>query len=455
MIIVDDENTEILVVGGGPAGVLAGLTAARKGCKVILIDAKPYEEIGNKVCGDAINLGPLKLLEKELGIEKPRGEEVADVVEQLVLKTNKFSYPFFGDGFVLNRHPYGQRLLNEAVKSGVEVRPDTKAVKAIVDETGVKGAVVKKKGENEPYNIYSKITVDCSGRNYQIRKTIPRELFPNLEKRMDKRDVAASYREIIKLKEDHPYHNKIFLIYDSDIPEPGYFWIFSKGEKRLNIGIGWYLDMSVDRGMKELFWDVLHKYHPPGTYEVEEKGGYTIPARYPLMNAVAPGFMTVGDAAFHVNPFSAEGHGPALAAGFHAGNTAAEALKKDDVSESQLWSYNIAVMKDFGLSHTSLQLFTEALRAVKTAGLEFVFNRKILNQDQFFGVHGGKGLGKIEILKILIKGFPRYDLLFHLYKIAKGAQKFNELFNEYPSSPERFPEWYNKFQQSIKKVRTI
>lgn len=446
-------ESEILVIGGGPAGILSAITAAKLGRKVVLVDAKSYEEIGNKTCGDAINLGPLKLLESELGIEKPSGNEVADTVEQLVFKTDKVSFILYGDGFVLNRHPYGQRLLKIAENSGVEIIPETKAVKAIVDSEGVKGAVLKKKGNGEEYNFHSKITIDCSGRNFQIRKTIPEKLFPTLEKSMEKRDIAASYREIITLKDDHPYHNEILLIYDSDIPEPGYFWIFTKGTKRLNIGIGWYLDIQADRGMKDHFWEVLHKYYPPGSYEVEEKGGYTIPARYPILNAVAPGFLTAGDAAFHVNPFSAEGHGPALAAGYYAGKTASEAIENNDVSEKTLWRYNQLVMEDFGLSHVKLQMFTEALRKVKTPGLEFLFKRNILSQDQFMKLHGGESLNRSEIVKIVLKGFPRYDLLYNLYKIVAGVRKFNRLFKKYPKSPDLYPEWIHEFDRVMNKIR--
>jgi len=153
---------KVLVIGGGPGGVISGLTSAKLGCKVVLIDAKPYSEIGHKTCGDAITLGPLNLLEKELHIEKPFGEEVADEVRQLKIKTQKIEFAFIGDGYTLNRHIYGQRLLREAEKYGVEVRPETKAIKAIVDSTGVKGAVVKKNGEKESYNIHAKITIDCA-----------------------------------------------------------------------------------------------------------------------------------------------------------------------------------------------------------------------------------------------------------------------------------------------------
>ncbi len=77
MIMVE---TEVLVVGAGPAGVLSALTAAKDDKKVILIDSKVYEEIGNKVCGDALNLSWVTFLEENLGIKKPFGEEVADIV---------------------------------------------------------------------------------------------------------------------------------------------------------------------------------------------------------------------------------------------------------------------------------------------------------------------------------------------------------------------------------------
>jgi digeranylgeranylglycerophospholipid reductase len=450
---VVENETEILVVGGGPAGVLSALTTAKFGRKVVLIDAKSYSEIGNKTCGDAINLGPLKKLEKELGLEKPHGEEIADVVKELVFQTDKVKFPLYGDGFVLNRHAYGQRLLKQAEEYGVEVRPETKAVKAIVDSEGVKGATVLKKSSQKEYDILAKITIDCSGRNFQIRKTIPTDLFPNLERVMEKRDVAASYREIIQLKEDHPYHNQILLIYIKEVPEPGYFWIFSKGSKRVNVGIGWWLDTKTEKGMKESYRDALHRFYPPGSYEVIHKGGYTIPTRYPLLNAVAPGFLTAGDAAFHVNPFSAEGHGPALSAGYYAGKIASKAILDDDTSVKNLWAYNVAVMKDFGLSHTKLQLFPEALFKAKISGLEFLFKRKILSQDQFMDLHGGKNLTRIETMKILVRAFPKYRLLLYINKIAKGAQTFNELFQRYPTSCDEYPMWLEEFKNIMEKIR--
>lgn len=446
------DETEVLVVGGGPAGVISALTAAKLGCKVILVDAKTYDEIGNKVCGDALNEAPAIFLEEKLGLERPHGDEVADNVKRLIFNAPKADFPLKGDGYVLNRHPYGQRLLKTAEKYGVKVRSETKAVQVIIENGVVAGAVVQKQ-RKDSYEIRAMITIDCSGRNFQIRKTIPTNLFPLLEKAMEKRDIATSYREIIQLKENHSYLNEIHLIYEPGLPEPGYWWIFSKGNKRINAGIGWFLDSKPNRGMKDHFWEVLHKYYPPGSYEVEHKGGYTIPTRYPLTNAVAPGFLTAGDAAFHVNPLSAEGHGPALTAGYYAGEAAANAIKANDFSETQLWEYNVNVMNHFGLSHTKTQLFTEALKRIKVSGLEFLLKRKILTQQQFIDLHAGKKISRLEMLGIAIRAFPRYIILWQVWQISKGAQFYEKLFVEYPDKPKDYPSWVTRFNTKMDQIR--
>ncbi len=452
-------ETEILVVGGGPAGVISAITAAKLGRKVILVDTKSHNEIGHKVCGDALNLSPVTFLEEKLGIQPPHGEEVADKIGWLIFSTPRVQFPLRGDevvGFVVNRWPYGQRLLQIAEESGVEVRAETKAINAIISNNAIIGAVVKDTKTQKSYEIHAKITIDCSGSTFRIRKTIPAEFFQYVEKSVEKRDIAATYREIIHLKHsDHSYHNEIHLIYHDEIPEPGYFWIFSKGEKRLNVGIGWFMDTKTEIGMKELFTKMLHKYYPEGTYEVEEAGGGQIPTRYPLLNAIAPGFLAAGDAAVHVNPLSAEGHGPALIAGYYAGDVASKAIKANDFTEKLLWQYNVNIMKHFGLSHTKIQLFTEAIRAIKVDGIEFFIKRKILNQDQFLDLHAGRKIRFLETLKIAIKAFPRYKILYQLNKIAKGVRYFEELFSNYPNNFEDFPSWYLTFKKKMDEIQRI
>ena len=441
-----DRETDVLIVGSGPAGVISAYTAAKMGRSVLLADAKTYEEIGNKTCGDAVDLKAPTFLKDNIGIELPHGDEVSDIVEYLVIQTQKHEFPIQGDGFVVDRHIYGQRLLKMAESAGAEILPNRKALKGLFEGDQVVGASFKNTETKQDENIKAKITIDCSGRNYIIRKTMPEGKFPKLEHTHGPHEIVASFREIIKLKEDHPYHKKIYLMYDKRVPEPGYFWFFSKGEKMLNAGIGWKLSMEgKGSNMRKIYKDVLHKYYPEGSYEVVDGAGYTIPTRYPLLNQVGNGFMTAGDAAFHVDPFTAEGHGPALMAGYLAGKYASDAIEANDLSEKQLWGYNKATFDAFGIQHCKTQLLTEALQAIRIKGMDFILGRKIMTTNEFGDLNRGIKPSMLSILNKAIRVTPKFNYLFKLKKLADGTTKVDQLFDEYPTSPDGYNEWYERF----------
>ena len=441
-----DKETDVLIIGGGPAGVVAAYTAAKLGRKVILTDAKTHEEIGNKTCGDALDLKAPTFLKEKIGIEMPHGKEVSDIVEYLVIQTEKNEFPIQGYGFVVDRHIYGQRLLNMAIDAGVEILPQRRAMKGLFSDDYVVGASFKNMETKQDEDIKAKVTIDCSGRNYIIRKTMPNGKFPMLEKNHGPHEIVASFREIIKLKEDHPYHKKIYLMYDKRVPEPGYFWFFSKGDNMLNAGIGWKLSMEgKGSNMRKIYKDVLHKYYPEGSYEVVDGSGYTIPTRYPLLNNVANGFLTAGDAGFHVDPFTAEGHGPALMAGYLSGKYASDAIEANDVSEKQLWGYNKEIFEAFGTQHCKTQLLTEALQAIRIKGMDFILGRKIMTTNEFGDLNRGVKPSLASIINKAIRVTPRYNYLFKLKKLADGTTTVDKFMKEYPDSPDGYNDWYNRF----------
>ena len=437
---------DVLVVGGGPAGVISAYTAAKSGLHVILDDAKPLNEIGNKTCGDALDLKAPVLLKDKLGLELPHDKEVSDIVEKMVIKTEKASIDVEGDGYVVDRHIYGQRLLNEAVSVGVEIFPNRRALKALVNDNWVNGAEFKNSETGQNEQIKAKVTIDSSGRNYIIRKTLPRDKFPYMEFEMNNDEIVASYREIIRLKEDHNYHKQIYLLYDSEIPEPGYYWIFSKGPYELNLGVGWKLSMEgKGKNMRAIYNKVNHKYFPEGSYEIISGEGYTIPTRYPLLNAVGNGFMAAGDAAFHVDPFTAEGHGPALMAGYYAGKQAVEAIQSGKPSMEALWEYNKNYFDAFGTLHCKTQLFTETLLSIRMKGLDHILKRKVLSTSDFSKINKGQSLGFGEMLSKIIRVTPKYGMLLKFNHLAKGTHKIDEFMREYPKTPADYPTWHAKF----------
>ncbi|MHA1946111.1 MAG: NAD(P)/FAD-dependent oxidoreductase [Candidatus Hodarchaeales archaeon] len=444
------DNTNVLIIGAGPAGIISAITCAKMGLDVVVVESKSFDQIGNKVCGDGLFKSFTAFLEKELDIKQPHGSEVSDTFDSMLLRVAGIDLPIEGHGFMVDRFLYGQRLLKEAIGLGVDVRAETRGVKAQIAGNSVIGAIVEEKNGNQ-YSIKAKITIDSSGRNFQIRKTLTQNLFPNIETRINKSDIAGSYREIIKVNEDHLFQKKIFMEFRRDIPSGGYFWIFTKGKRMLNVGIGWPMNVKSKKGMKKHLWDILKDYY--SDYEVLAKGGYTVPMRYPLMNAVASGLIVAGDAAFHANPFSAEGHGSALVAGYYAGKTASDAINKGEFTENQLWNYNHNILKHFGAIHIKYQLILEMLRKIQITGLEFLLKRSILTEEVMKQIVKGKGINTSSKLRIIWKSFPYYGIIIKLRKLQKQISLFDELLHSYPKDPTGFPHWFVQFSKSMNLIR--
>lgn len=48
------KSFDVIVVGAGTGGTTAARFTAKNGLNVCLIDRKPREKIGDKICGDAV-----------------------------------------------------------------------------------------------------------------------------------------------------------------------------------------------------------------------------------------------------------------------------------------------------------------------------------------------------------------------------------------------------------------
>ena len=93
----------------------------------------------------------------------------------------------------------------------------------------------------QPYKKTAKIVVDATGVTSMLRNTLKNST--KVEKRIDRRDLESTGRYIMyfdpetkDLTEFDPDYCIIHL--DQDIAPGGYGWVFPKGEKKVNIGLG-------------------------------------------------------------------------------------------------------------------------------------------------------------------------------------------------------------------------
>jgi digeranylgeranylglycerophospholipid reductase len=125
--------------------------------------------------------------------------------------------------------------------------------------------------------------------------------------------------------------------FGKDLAPEGYLWIFPKGERMANVGLGLVRESIRSKTALEAlknFVDTKFKNH---TILSCTAGG--VPAVPTLKEIVGNGLMLAGDAAHQADPLSGGGIINAMKAGRIAGEIAAEAVRCGDVSRKRLKAY--------------------------------------------------------------------------------------------------------------------
>ena len=144
-----------------------------------------------------------------------------------------------------------------------------------------------------------------------------------------------------------------------DYAPGGYLWIFPKGKRFANIGIGISGKYSKNKSAKSYLDEFLDKEYPNATIHTTMCGG--VPCGKPMRNPVSDGLMLVGDAAHQINPMTGGGIVSGMTAGWIAGQVAAESIKSGDYSSKTLDKYSDLMWKSFGKNYERFYKIKEAV----------------------------------------------------------------------------------------------
>ena len=440
---------DVIIVGGGPAGISCAYALGRAGIKTLIVDKKPKDKIGDKVCGDALHPHNYNEVHEWTGLPLPKEGDIKEHIDFALLETatpdSALKIP--DKTTTVDRLSYGQTLLNATLElDTVDLLPKFKLLEVIVEENTVKGLRgLTKDGEVE---LRSKVVMDASGAQAVVRARLPESMCTKFPRKIPMEEILVAYREIIRTKEEHNYQKGIYLIYDPSMEDvmPGYYWIFSRGPKELNVGLG-YFKRPENRGkdIRKMNDDITKKYF--SDYEVLDSRGASIPARLPLYSLVHNGFITAGDAGALVNPLNGEGHGPALQSGAKAGLFLVEALKKGDVSERGLWDYNKYIWGEYGVKHAIGIGIIKFIDKEHFEGFDFLIRERIISQADV-----EKELGKPDAKPTswpykMMKMMKRPNVIKALWKTYRLQAKVQKLAKNYPDTPDQFDKWYAKIRK--------
>ena len=436
------EKYDAIVVGAGTAGCLAAKTIAEKGLNVCIVEKKKREEIGEKICGDALGEHHLKFL----GLEKPTGGELEAKIDGIKIYSPDEQTIFtIADkdfvGFLLNRRLFGQWLLKKATGTGAVLQDNMNFRSPIIEKGAVRGIVAKNMKTGKVSELRSKVVVDASGYFGMVRKQLPPEM--GIDRDIANEDVEACYREIRQLKQETE-NTRFCEIYLNQKASPGgYVWIFPKGGARVNVGIGTCMRKTGYPNPKEqLYKTTFSKPIFDGSL-VLTGGSWFDPVRRPLDNMVSNGIVLVGDAASLVNPIHGGGIGPSMLSGFFAGQQIAEALGKGEPTKEALWGYNKRYIETYGKKQGTLDIFKMFLLSCSDEDLNYGMAEKLMTEDDVLkaGMGDDFHLNITETARRVFRGIRRVGFLNKLRLTVTMMRALGAHYNTYPTSPEGFDTW--------------
>lgn len=352
-------KTEVIVVGGGPAGISAAITIARAGKNVVLIERGNFSGSKN-VFGGAIYTQPTK--EIFPNFEESAPLERKTVAHKYIMCTEKESVAASyisrqEDGvnsYSVIRSKFDRWMAQEAQKEGVVLVTETLVKELLVKENKVVGV----KTELEEY--FADIVILADGVNSLLAKQI------GLRKEIKPKDVALGVKEVIKLSKEKieerfnlgDGEGAIYEVFGNPmLGMLGLGYVYTNKET-LSIGLGISLDELAKRKLKP--YELLDqlKSHPSfqpfiKDGELVEYSAHLIPegGYKKLPKLYSHGVLVAGDSAMLVNNLHWEGTNLAMISGKLAGETAIQALEKNDFSANSLALYqkkleNSFVIKD-------------------------------------------------------------------------------------------------------------
>ncbi|MDH3736887.1 MAG: NAD(P)/FAD-dependent oxidoreductase, partial [Nitrosopumilus sp.] len=321
----EEHQYDLVVVGGGPAGLSAAFIAAKNGIKVALLEKE------NSIAETVRTSGVTWIQNiKEFGIPddcfnpirnfsfcSPNNEvTISDSIPRAAVLDVRKTYRW---------------LAQEAKKSGADIFVRINVNEIIKNDKGdIVG--VSGSGPNGKMTFHSKIVIDASGFPSTICKAMG---FVTQWKRFG---AGAEY----EVKAENVDSETWWLMVGQQYSPAGYAWIFPLGDNKVRIGVGIgkpESDVDPTQRLKELMETKLGPIKKLGKITPIEFHYGLIPNDGLSRKTVFNNLILVGDSAGQANPLVLEGIRYAIKFGRVAGKIASEAIKSGKTDETALYPY--------------------------------------------------------------------------------------------------------------------
>ena len=320
---------DVLVIGGGPAGALAARTAVEKGLSALLVEKRPA--IGAPVrCAEGLGKEALADFmepdERWISAEMTGAGIVAPDGFLMKLESAMVGSKV---GYILDRKVFDRELVWQAADAGADISVKTRASAPILEDGVVKGAQLEYCGQVS--NVTADVVIAADGVESKFAR------WCGIDTTVPMREIMSGMQYVMTDIDIDP-HATIFYLGNEVAPE-GYLWVFPKGDRAANVGIGISGKKSGEgHRAKDYLNRFVNKTFPKGKTIECIVGGVSVCR--PLECTVGDGLVLVGDAARVVDPLTGGGIYNSMFTGRLAANVAAECIAKGDLSKKALMAYD-------------------------------------------------------------------------------------------------------------------
>jgi len=330
---------------------------------VVFVERKRFPR--EKTCGDGLTpravkeLTDMGLYEKLTGFHRIDG--LRAVAHDITLELQWPEHPIYPNhGFVVRRRDLDQFVAENAVAAGAELREGTEAVRPLLSNGLLAGAVVKDKDSGRESKVHARYVVVADGSNSRFGRALG-----------NSRNRSYPQGMAIRGYFESPQHADPWIESALDVRDraghslPGYGWIFPLGDGTINVGIGLlstfrdFKSVNTSHLMDE--WAATAPEHwgiDPGAILAPATGG-RLPMAGSIEPKVGPNFVVVGDASGSVNPFNGEGIDYAYETGRLAATLLDEALSTGN--GLALARYPHLLEEEYGLYFKVARLFVKLI----------------------------------------------------------------------------------------------
>jgi len=317
-------NYDLAIIGAGPAGAAAAITAARGGASVVVFDKAAYGR--DKVCGDGLTPRAIGALQ-DLNIDYSGAHKIQGLRMIAGKKERELDWPntsrFPSHGAVWPRRHLDKHLIDAASEAGAEIIWETEAIPYLENDrvVGVEAA-----GKKIPVDL----VIAATGAQGKVAKILGAVRDPN-----------EPFGLAIRTYAESPRHSDVHLeacltLKDQEgTAVPGYGWMFPAGDGTVNIGAG---ALSTMKNFKKLNLNTLLNDYRNLVQESWDLGpNLDRPKAWRLpmstLKRHGQGWLAIGDAAGLINPMNGEG----IDYGLESGMLASQLFLDDPSSAPEIY----------------------------------------------------------------------------------------------------------------------